>query len=422
MDASKIGVQIQTGTPKTLDNGITTKGWNFSSQGRWAIRCGCGKENICGVEYDLLKMIGPYREDISPERPGLICASCGDPVSPRNGYYLHAFPDRIKTYAGRHVPQVIMPMHCEDPRKWHRIVTQSNGIDQQTYYNEILGEPFDSATRLVTETDLRRAAVLDPLDVENLSFCKEKYIYRVVAIDWGGYGAKHTSFTVYACIGITPTGRLEVVYGKRSLHQGDPETEAAIGLDLAKRFRAHRIVHDAGGNVGFLREAIFLQSGFPASKIVPIIYRPPGVGNLLHRKDATTETGRTYYTLEKTRSLALTCHQIRHGGIVFFSFDYKSPDDPGLLHDFLALMENRIERAGSLDVYLIVRDQLKPDDFAQAVNMGAVVLWELADAWPSQLTPAQYEIDPSYYQSLLEPDQPDWSEHYDQGGLGNSMF
>jgi hypothetical protein len=420
MDASKMAVQILTGTPKTLDNGITSRGWDHSSQGRWAIKCGCGKENICAVDYDLLNMIGPPRDDISRERPGVICARCGGSISPRDGYYLHRFPDRIKTFVGRHVPQIIMPMHCEDPRKWGRIVAQSKALNQQTFYNEILGEPFDSAMKLVTETDLRAAARLGfPPDSSKLESLRDRYIYRVVAIDWGGYGEKHTSFTVYACLGITPSGRIEVVYGYRSLHQGDPETEAQIGLDLAKLFKAHRIVHDAGGNVGYLREAMFVQARFPANRIVPIIYRPPGMGNILVKKDPTAATGRQYYTLDKTRSLALVCQQIRSGGIQFFNYDYVDADNPGLLHDFLALLENRIERPGSLDVYLIVRDPLKPDDFAQAVNIGAVTLWELAEAYPNALS-AKFEIDSQYLAALLEPDHPDWSEHYESGGFGQS--
>jgi hypothetical protein len=69
--------------------------------------------------------------------------------------------------------------------------------------------------------------------------------------------------------------------------------------------------------------------------------------------------------------------------IRFFQYDWSSQDAPGLVSDFLALVENKTESRLGGDIYTITRNTLLTDDFAQAVNLGACALWHVCQAWPN---------------------------------------
>ena len=56
---------------------------------------------------------------------------------------------------------------------------------------------------------------------------------------------------------------------------------------------------------------------------------------------------------------------------------------PGVISDFLALVENKADSRTGSDIYTITRNTLLTDDFAQAVNIGCAALWHINDAWPN---------------------------------------
>jgi len=71
------------------------------------------------------------------------------------------------------------------------------------------------------------------------------------------------------------------------------------------------------------------------------------------------------------------------GFLTFFEYDHVNDDNPGLLHDFLALVESKTESRLAGDIYTIVRNQMLSDDFAQAINIGCCALWHINGAWPN---------------------------------------
>ena len=115
MSHSDWALRSYTGTPKTRDNTLENL-WQRSSMAEWFTKCNaCSQYNIASVEWHLLKMIGPYRDDISRDRPGTVCAFCSRMIDPRHGFWVHKYPERRTTFAGYHVPQVIMPIHYTRP-------------------------------------------------------------------------------------------------------------------------------------------------------------------------------------------------------------------------------------------------------------------------------------------------------------------
>lgn len=389
MSYSRWGTMYFTGTPKTFDNLIYGL-YKRSSQAEWFIPChSCKHWNIPALEHDLDAMIGPWSEHISEKYPGTVCAKCRKPVSPRHGRWVHRYPDRRWQFAGYHVPQIILPLHFADPDKWTTLLLKREGFGNMTpaqFYNEVMGESIDTGQKLVSETDLKKACMLqwenkkepDPKCYQNLM----KYRHRVLAIDWGGGGEEGVSFTAIAVMGFLPDGKIDVLWGKRLLIGGDHLQEAIECMKWCTKFKCDLVAHDYTG-AGTVRETVMVQAGFNLDRVMAMRLVRSAAQDIIVFKEPTPINHRQHYSLDKTRSLLYTCQAIKMQQIRFFQYDWSSQDAPGLIADFLALVENKTESRLGGDIYTITRNTLLTDDFAQAVNLGACALWHVCQAWPN---------------------------------------
>lgn len=403
------GIEQYAGTPKTLDNTLE-KLWRESSQAEWLIPCvACHYENVPSMYHDLDEMIGKWHPDIGPDRPGTICAKCGRPIDPRKGFWVHAYPDRIATFAGYHVPQIIMPMHYGDKDKWQILVGKRDGLfgtPSNVFYNEVCGESFDTGSKLVTMTELQEAGVLHENTLEEaLKVNLGKYIRRILAVDWGGGGEEETSWTAYAVLGMLPDSSIECIYGFRSNEPHDFKGEARRCLDLIGKFGCSHLVHDYSG-AGAFREKYVIDAGFDYTRVIPVWYVPAASQALFRFVPASDQHPRDHYKCDKARSLVLTCSQIKDKRLRFFKYDYQGEDRPGLMNDFLALVEEKVIGTGSRDVYKIIKQQNSTDDFAQAVNIGCCALWHMTSSWPDTAAADRYRIS----QDVLDAMNPHISE------------
>lgn len=401
MSASKWRLSMYTGTPKTLDNTIEGL-WQSSSQAEWCIPCmNCKKFNVPHMGMDLERMIGPNRPDICNDNPAVICAKCLLPINPRNGRWVHKFKERRFEFPGYHVPQIIMPIHYSSSHRWGELLAKQQGYGNYTipqFYNEVLGESYDVGAKLLTKTDLENASVLpwvnDPLyGVEALQH-KNDYILRVLGVDWGGGGEVRRggdkkkaenftmSFTCAAVVGLRGDGRLDVIYGRRLLTPHDHMEEAKQLMRIYQMFDCQLMAHDYNG-AGTLRETIAIQSGLPINRVVPIVYTRAAWQNIMNFHRSEDKHSRNFWLVDKARSLQLLCQCIKMAYIRLFKHDYVNEENRGLQHDFLSLMENKVETARGPDVYTIQRNPHFPDDFAHAVNFAACALWNETKTWPN---------------------------------------
>ncbi len=178
-----------------------------------------------------------------------------------------------------------------------------------------------------------------------------------------------------------------MIYGYRSLHPHAHVTEAKVVMGIIASFKCSHLVHDYTG-AGSVRETVIKQAGFPVSRIIPVAYCGAARGNIIQFKPATDLHPRDHYMCDKARSLNLTCQMIKSLALLFFKYDYKGSSDAGLINDFLALIEDKKDSRTGRDVYTILRDPNRPDDFAQAVNIGVMALCHMSDRWPDL---AKYE-------------------------------
>jgi len=428
MSVSPWALRQYSGTPKGLDNTIE-KLWQDSSQAEWVIRCregGCNHWNVPAASHDLLDMIGPWHSGISEKCPGIVCGKCRKPLNPRNGRWVHAYKERRWSSAGYHVPQIIMPMHYADQEKWDALVGKQQGRNnttEVTFLNEVCGESSDVGAKLVTVTDLRNAAILpwhNKLDPAKKQI--GRYQRRILTVDWGGGGGsirgaakrggeqkrQRTSFTSIAVLGMTHDGKIDVIWGHRSLRTHDWVYEAELCLQAIQHFKCSHMAHDYS-NAGEGRMVLILQSGFPLTNIVNVRYH--GVGhNIMNYHPPTDECPYPIYSVDKSRSLVTTCACIKYGLLRFFQYDYETADRAGLMHDFLALVEEKVDSRMGTDIYTITRNPNMSDDWAQAINIGCCTLWWMTKKWPNIAEAAKMKIAASMLKHVHPTAKVDWED------------
>ncbi len=402
MSGSKWGIEQYSGTPLSLDNTIERL-WEDSSQAEWMIKChhgGCGYWNVPRSTHDLYDMISLRHDNVSPSHPGVICAKCRHPLDPRRmGRWVHGVPERIGTFNGYHVPQIVMPMHYENPDKWSALLGKmrgASGTTENVFMNEVCGESWDTGSKLVTLTDLKNACVLPWKNTVDEALPKlSNYLFRVLGVDWGGGGGRlksssnkkgqemreRTSFTTLAVCGIRADGKVDVLWGIRSSQSHDHFFEARLIMAALAKFKCSHFAHDYNG-AGAAREMLIRQAGFPMDNIVAITYHPSAKKKIMHFHEPTDDHPRNWWSVDKSRSLVLCCDLIKSGFLRFFQYDHQSADEPGLIHDFLSLIEEKIPRAMGADVYQIVKNPNLTDDFAHSVNLAAMTLFHLNGKWP----------------------------------------
>lgn len=402
MSASTYMLERFFGTPKTLDNTLQAL-WDDSSQAEWHIKCSCGYDNIPAKDYDLLKMLG----DIGP-----VCAKCGNLVNPRTGRWVHGVPERVSGDAGYHIPQIILPMHYEDPENPGQIPTQPSekwlellrkrdghgGYNTAKFLNEVLGESCDVGQKLISLTDIREASKLNVNEWRAALARINDYAFRTLGVDWGGGGEDGISTTALAVVGLNiRTGKTDCIYGERLNLGFDGVQEAKRCLDVYKAFRCNTLCHDYGG-AGSVRELLLVQAGLPLSAITPFMYIRATYKKMVEAHKPGGYQQRVYYTLDKTRSLLLMAQCIKSKYLLLPEF--KSTE--ALTKDLLALIEERQESGGHADIYLVTRSAKQTDDFAHALNFAATGVWFHQNRWPDISRLENIKLTPEQRRALIK--------------------
>lgn len=377
------GFATYTGTPKTTDTTLALL-WAKSSQAEWIIKCdSCNYYNVPNPEHDLLKMIGKH---------GPVCAKCGKQLDIRHGGYVHSYPDRMETFPGYHVSQVTHPLHSINDAKWSRILDKIDSYQEVALYNEVLGWPYDAATSPLTLADLINAEydplnsngeVFDIISPQDVWEIHNKYSYITVAVDWSGGGAISDSYTSMAVLGLHPDGQtIDILYGTRFKKGMSPSNEAEEVMRWIRGTGANAFAYDNGG-AGFVRLETMKHAGLNSIDnlvIVPINYVGPRSGDVMRPATNQREPDMYYYTLDKSRSLAMCITALKLKRIRVRRFNHE--DDSAYIRDFLALREDPRETRGLETVMLIIKKPGVPDDFAHAVNFGCSQIWDHFGAYP----------------------------------------
>lgn len=352
MTSSKFGCSRYTGTAKVKENLIEHK-WQQSSQCEWVMKChGCGYYNIPNLDGKVLQMI---------QADGMHCVHCGKKLDVKDGQWIAAFPDRMKTFRGYHIPQVVCPFIVENRNNWDKLLHKlMNGV-LATFIQENLGISYSVGQRLITQADLVRQSCLP--DIKTLQDNLDRYSYTVAGIDWGG--AELQSFTVITVIGIRPDGRIDVLWAKR--YRGfDPDDQL---VDIAKTCRFYgctAVAADLG--MGMDKNLMLVKRfGLP---VVQIMYTRQN--KLFGKNKSGGATGRVQcWTVDKVTALDVLFMSIKNGRIFFPKTGMDS-----FFPDILSPYESTTE-VGGMEHRIYLRSEGQPDDFCHALCFSSMVAMKL---------------------------------------------
>lgn len=375
-------------TPLTHSNPASVLFKEKTTRSHWMIPCkSCGYENVAEKNRDLVNMIGPWDENISRSRPGLICAkpSCGARLYPWEGHFLHFNPKFREEALGVHIPMTILPHHCCSSERWKDLwrVLNDQTIPDYKKYNEYLGVPHDDGLVLLSADDMAKVAILGKNTLEQAKKALPRYSGRVaVGVDWGGGGISGTSRTKLAVVGLTASGKLEVVFGIEILGSASRTDEARVIFHILREIQPQWFAHDTA-SIGDATEELLVNMGYPQKKIWPMSYVGECGGQMMVAKPPSEARPKSYYIVDKARTLLHLAQTIKTGNIAFFEMTpaYKARD---LLLDFTHLVVEEkvyIESMRS-NAILVHAETNQSDDFVHAVNFARLALCSYYKSWP----------------------------------------
>ena len=358
LSQSEWGLRRFTGTAKTIDNTIEFL-WQESSQNEWCMRCGCGHWNIPNLDGKIMEMI---------QTDGPHCIKCGKLLNVRNGTFVPKFKDRVNTFLGYHIPQIVVPAITENPTKWSRLINKVLKSDMPTIMNEILGISCNVGSRLITQEDIDRCCVLP--SVGKLAERLDDYVVTVGGVDWGI--AETTSFTVHTIVGVKPDGKIHVLWAKR-FAGFDPDT---VLQEIAKAhifYKCDIICCDYG--MGFDKNVMLIKRFN-----LPVIQIAYSMQNQLLNYNPTL--GYPRWMVDKVSALELLFWTIKYTGILFppkAEFDVYTQD---LLSPFEDVTE-----IGGLQHRRFIRNPSRPDDFCNALCYACLGAMKLVGHSVMELVP-----------------------------------
>ncbi len=371
LDASEDwGIQQYSGTPKTLDNGMQLL-WEDSSQAEWIMKCSlCGHWNEPNLNGGILKMVQPK---------GLSCSNCEKMgIDPARGYWKHMIEDRYRTFAGYHVPQILLPMHYGLSERWERLHEKKVAMPPSMFMNEVLGESADEGMKLITRAELMAACDLQHANTFEdgvKRFNEYPYVDTALGVDWGGGGQEGISLTAIVAAGLRRDGHVDVFQLFR-IHPGyKQDEEAEMIMRMYWQYRCSTFGHDMGGG-GASRETIIVTSGMQLHHIMPYLYSRVKGGGMVNHKSGPN---RSWYNIDKARTLTFMCALIKARTISFPRWETCQPE----LKDLLTLIEDRVPTRHGGDIYLVTKNPKATDDMAHALNYALLTLFHRNQKWPN---------------------------------------
>lgn len=348
--ASDYALRRYTGTAKTMDNTIEFL-WQDSSQAEWVVKCeGCNHHNIPDREHamDMIRAQGPS------------CVKCGKKLNVRRGEFVPKFQARHRTFAGYHVPQIVVPAIVENPVRWMNLINKVLSSAPATVMQEILGISCSEGARLITEEDIKRNSTLPPLLKMQRREWLSRYHTIIGGVDWGV--AEVNSYTVHTIIGLRSDGMVDVLWAKR-FFGFDPSRYLKEIAQAQAFYGAKFLCADFG--MGFEKN-LMLQQQYG----VPVVqFQYTGTARNLTFSPVGPLAR---WLADKVASMEILFWAIKANQIQFPPW----AEFERLAIDLLSPFQTTIEYQGR-QVRKFLRNPARPDDFCHALNfayMGAKAL------------------------------------------------
>jgi hypothetical protein len=356
--ASETPVTVYAGTSLTTDTALEAK-YAASSQGVWVMKCeACNHENIPLPEHNVMDMIMPE---------GVSCSKCEKLIDVTKGRFIHL--EKVNFNEGKiglHIPQIIVPFVVNNKLRYSEIYRKKLEQDPRKFFQENLGIPTEEGERELTEKDLQNICTLGT-NVKALQekAAHRKYKFIVSGCDWGGSDydlslKTKLSYTVHVVLGVTLTGKYEIVHMKR--YEGMNYTDIAGDI----MYNHNRLKADAMGSdwgVGYAYNMLIREQMAPEKHLI-FKYSSPNAEPLKE-----TQTMFNMYSLNRTESLTVLYDGIRTNRICCYDWDLAKP----YLKDFMNLYRIPDETPGGVNQFKYRKHGAKSDDVIHAINFAFTV-------------------------------------------------
>ena len=182
-------LEIYSGTPKTTSNAIEFY-WNKSTQNEWMVKCRfCSYWNMMDMSIIKDTFMG--------------CTSCGKPIYAIDGQWVSTHEG---DWEGFRISQLMVPWVSFD-----EIKQKQKDYSTAKFHNEVLGIPYDSGVKPITEAQLRIVCTAGPMKMP-----EQVAGFPVFAgIDWGSGEGEQPSWTVLALGSFLNPPKFTVFFCKR---------------------------------------------------------------------------------------------------------------------------------------------------------------------------------------------------------------
>lgn len=373
--ASPYAFEEFSGTAKNYGDTLNTL-FNDSTKGEWVIPCSsCGRRNLCALEGELLKMT---------QNAGLSCAYCNALVDTRKGYWQHVAPKQ-PGFRGFHIPQQILPIHCERPAKWRKLIEKRDGMNGYThakYLNEVCGEECDVGSSLLTEQQIKDACQEGWInDFDAAKERLQRYPMTALGIDWSGNGEDGESTTSVSACGVQPnTPYIDCHYVTVMRHGLTSEEQVTKILEMWYAFNIKILAHDYG-NVGADRETMCINTGVPRDRVFNVLYGHFPTRPMIFYDPPSASQVRDYRSADKSRTLSFQASCIKNKPSPYIRLPNWESAKQHLGQMTNLLEEMRQPDAGPARVFIMKKPK-SSDDLAHGLNFACLALWTAYQRFP----------------------------------------
>lgn len=368
------GRKLYSGTPLSMANTIQLL-WEESSQAVEAIKCDhCGFWNLGCVDQHLIRMIGKH---------SCTCAKCDRILDVMAKVYIPRYPEREEDFQGCHISQVLHPLHAMIPSKWHELRRNMENYTTAQFHNEVLGESYDSADRMIDLDSLRNACTLGPNTMEEALRLRDKLELAAIGVDWTG-GGDGQSLTKVVFGGLERGSSTVKVLFMFALPPSMPiQSQIPEILRLVSMFRPDIFAHDYSGH-GWLFETLGLNLDLDNRLIWPFEYGLSPNREVIYSNESKTGLRKSLH-LDHTRSLFALYSMIKAGRVLFPDWKGQTNPDSGgrPCDDFMHMYAESHPGLRSGEILYVRKDHGHSDDFVHATNFMASACWYAMGSYPT---------------------------------------
>jgi hypothetical protein len=357
---------IFAGTSKDLDTCLEAQ-YRLGSRGVWHIPCSCPKKfHSLGDPEIIPNMM------VSPE--GLRCPDNKHiRLNPMAGEFVHEDRSRLNVnMPSFHLPQVIVPEYAQGKRfmdiwQYYQRYTQNGQFKK--FLQEIWGIAVESGMTELSEADLKKCCTDKTFARTQSDYFEDKvrYIKVFSGVDWGGsdwepaYRSK-LSYTVHVIYGMTPEGRMDLLYAHRYAGMNYREVAQHIVANHNK-YQAFAMGTDNGG--GAYYNAYMRDCGaIPTNLLIHFQYTDTKL-----MLDRIPHPESNIMSLHRSDSISAVLADIKDGNITWPRWD----DSSSFALDCLNVRRNITEAPSGRTIMRYIKHGARADDFLMATNYACMM-------------------------------------------------